>query len=257
MSDFERAAAFEEAIRDSGTERIVETRFGPALFNETYRELWMLNVLRVERPGVAAAEEIAAEAERVQADLPHRRVLILGADAGERLAPGFRALGWKTDRFLFMVLKHPPKRAADTSIVREVDAAALGEIREAIAREQLPELTPAVLRQVREAGALFLPPGPTRHFAVCVEGRVVSATDLFSDGRTAQVEEVATLPEFRGRGYASAVIQRAVDEALAAGHDFVFLTADADDWPKELYRRLGFDEVGTEWAFLRTPAGPE
>jgi hypothetical protein len=78
MSDFKRAAAFEEAIRDSGTERVVETRFGPALFNETYRELWLLNVLRVERPGVAAGDEIASEAERVQAGLPHRRVLILG-----------------------------------------------------------------------------------------------------------------------------------------------------------------------------------
>jgi hypothetical protein len=51
------------------------------------------------------------------------------------------------------------------------------------------------------------------------------------------------------------VIQRAVNEALATGHDFVFLTADADDWPKELYNRLGFEEVGTEWAFLKSPRG--
>jgi ribosomal protein S18 acetylase RimI-like enzyme len=256
MSDFARASSFEEAIRESGTERVVATPFGPALFNDTYRDLWMLNVLRVERVGAAGAEEIAAEAEKAQAGLPHRRVLVLDADAGERLAPGFQALGWKMDRFIFMVLKHPPTRTADTSVVREVDAAALGEIREAIAREQLPDMSPAVLSQIREAGALFLPPVPTRHFAVFVDGRAVSATDLFSDGRTAQVEEVATLPEFRRRGFATAVVQRAVDEALAAGHDFVFLTADADDWPKELYRRLGFEEVGMEWAFLKTPAAP-
>ena len=58
------------------------------------------------------------------------------------------------------------------------------------------------------------------------------------------MEAVATLPAHRGRGYASAVVQHAVGEALAAGHDLIFLTALADDWPKELHARLGFEEVG-------------
>jgi len=253
MTDFARAAAFEEAMRDSAIERVVQTRFGPALFNDTYRDLWMLNVLRVEQAHGASAEEIAAEAERVQAALPHRRLLVLGTEAGAGLAAGFEGLGWKTDRFAFMVLKRAPTRPADTSIVTEVPVEALAGLREAIGREQLPEMSASALAQLRESSAVFEESGKARHFAVEVDGRVVSATDLFSDGKTAQVEEVATLPEFRGRGYASAVVQRAVDEALAAGHDFVFLTADVDDWPKALYGRLGFDAVGTEWAFLRSP----
>ncbi|HEX5470083.1 MAG TPA: GNAT family N-acetyltransferase [Gaiellaceae bacterium] len=256
MSDFARAAAFEEKMRDAAVERVVETRFGPALFNDTYRDLWMLNVLRVEKAVPAGAAELAEEAERVQAGLPHRRVLVLDTALGAHVAPGFAERGWKTDRFVFMALKRPSVRAADTAMVTEVDAGALAELREAIGREQLPDMTPGALRQLRESSAIFEEPGRARHFAVLVDGRVVSATDLFSDGSTAQVEEVATLPEFRGRGYATAVVQRAVDEALATGHDFVFLTADADDWPKELYRRLGFDEVGMEWAFLKNPAVP-
>jgi hypothetical protein len=28
-----------------------------------------------------------------------------------------------------------------------------------------------------------------------------------------------------------------------------------DDWPKDLYRRFGFDEIGRSWAFTRMPAG--
>jgi hypothetical protein len=31
--------------------------------------------------------------------------------------------------------------------------------------------------------------------------------------------------------------------------------ADANDWPQEFYRRLGFDEVGIESRFLRLPDG--
>jgi predicted GNAT family acetyltransferase len=84
----------------------------------------------------------------------------------------------------------------------------------------------------------------------------VSSTDLYSDGRTAQIEDVMTLREHRGRGYASAVVIRALEEALAGGHDFVFLTTDARDWPKELYRRLGFEPLGEKYAYLLTPAGP-
>jgi hypothetical protein len=40
------------------------------------------------------------------------------------------------------------------------------------------------------------------------------------------------------------------------GHEFVFLAADARDWPKELYRRLGFDGVGERYAYLLTQEPP-
>jgi GNAT superfamily N-acetyltransferase len=253
MTDLERAAAFEEAMREAAVERVVATRFGPAFFNDTYRDLWVMNVLRVETPGNASADEIAAEAERVQgaSGIRHRRVLVTDPEAGGRLAPGFAELGWQPDNFVFMVLRRESEKRGDSAIVAEVTHDQLTDLRRTITLEQLPQTRPDELEQVLSSSHLFEAPGRARHFAVVVDGVVVSATDLFSDGRTAQVEEVATLPEHRGRGYASAVVQRAVDEALATGHDFVFLTADAEDWPKELYRRLGFDDVGSKWAFLR------
>ena len=39
--------------------------------------------------------------------------------------------------------------------------------------------------------------------------------------------------------------------AERAGCDLVFLVADAQDWPKALYRRLGFDELGRYVKFIR------
>jgi predicted GNAT family acetyltransferase len=86
-----------------------------------------------------------------------------------------------------------------------------------------------------------------------VDGEVASGADLYSDGRTAQVEDLATRSAFRDRGLASAVLLRVVEEALAAGHDFVFLIADDRDWPKELYTRVGFAPIGRKWTFLRPP----
>jgi ribosomal protein S18 acetylase RimI-like enzyme len=83
-----------------------------------------------------------------------------------------------------------------------------------------------------------------RYFAILADGEVVSYTDLYQDGADAQIEDVGTLHEHRERGYASAVVLAAIEVARAEGADFVFLVADLEDWPKELYRRLGFDELG-------------
>ena len=40
------------------------------------------------------------------------------------------------------------------------------------------------------------------------------------------------------------MVSAAVDAAVAAGHELVFLVADADDWPRDLYAKLGFREIG-------------
>jgi ribosomal protein S18 acetylase RimI-like enzyme len=62
-----------------------------------------------------------------------------------------------------------------------------------------------------------------------------------------------TLEPFRGRGLAKAVVTRALVESGAAGNDFTFLVAEAEDWPKQLYRKLGFETVGSIWDFLLPP----
>jgi ribosomal protein S18 acetylase RimI-like enzyme len=213
--------------------------------------------LRVDEAG-ASAEEIAAEAERLQggAGLEHRRAAIQDEDAGRELEEGFSALGWKPDVFLFMVPRREPNRSVDTSGVVEVEREALRPIREAILGEWLGELDGEVMRQIGESDRRFAEAGNARHFAVMVDGEPVSSTDLFSDGRTAQIEDVGTLPDHRGAGHASAVVLRALDEARAMGHDFIFLVADARDWPKEMYRRLGFDGIGEKYAFLLSERAP-
>ena len=90
-----------------------------------------------------------------------------------------------------------------------------------------------------------------RIFGIVEGGEVVSSAQLYSDGGTAQVEDVATLPAYRGRGHAKALVTRAVEEAVAGNHEFIFLVADGGDWPKKLYNRLGFEEVGSRFAFLK------
>ena len=252
-SDLERAAAFEEALWDACAERIVPSSLGTAVFNDTLHRVWSLNVLRVEKAD-ASAEEMAAEAERLQgeAGLLHRRVFVADSETGRELEESFTALGWKTDAFVFMVPARAANREVDLSAVAEVEREALTALEKAIIRETLPAVDEETVHQIQEANRRVAEAGRARHFAVVVDGAVVSSSDLYSDGSTAQIEDVGTLAEYRGHGYASAVVMRALAEARATGHDFVFLVADARDWPKELYRRLGFDAAGEKYAYLRS-----
>jgi ribosomal protein S18 acetylase RimI-like enzyme len=255
--ELERAVAFEHALVETAAERIERVPLGSAVFTDSLPVVWSLNLLRVEETG-ASAEEIAAEAERLQggAGLEHRRVAIQDEDAGRDLEEGFTGLGWKPDVFLFMVPRRDPNRSIDTRGVVEVEREALRPIREAILGEWLGKLDGEVMRQIGESDRRFAEAGNARHFAVMVDGEPVSSTDLFSDGRTAQIEDVGTLPDHRGAGYASAVVMRALEEARAMGHDFIFLVADARDWPKEMYRRLGFDGIGEKYSFLLSENAP-
>ena len=72
------------------------------------------------------------------------------------------------------------------------------------------------------------------------DGRLVAIAKLRSGRATAQVEDVYTVPEARGRGFARALITRAVALARETGHELIFIVADDENWPKRLYERLGF-----------------
>jgi len=79
----------------------------------------------------------------------------------------------------------------------------------------------------------------------------VSMTQLRSHGAIAQIEDVYTAEDARGRGYARALIARAIELARLAGHDLIFITADDEGWPKLLYERLGFRGIGRMWQLHR------
>ncbi|PKP82993.1 MAG: hypothetical protein CVT79_02805 [Alphaproteobacteria bacterium HGW-Alphaproteobacteria-18] len=59
-------------------------------------------------------------------------------------------------------------------------------------------------------------------------------------GGLGMVEDLYTLPAYRNRGVASAIIRHCVDALRRHGHETVFLGAHISERPKYLYYRLGF-----------------
>jgi GNAT superfamily N-acetyltransferase len=67
------------------------------------------------------------------------------------------------------------------------------------------------------------------------------------------VEDLFTLPRFRRRGVARALVHRAVQDARARGAREVLIGADPGDTPKAFYARLGFRPACLTWSWLWTP----
>lgn len=211
--------------------------------------VWAVNQLRVTQ--ALPYEELIDLAEEQMAGFDYRQIAVEHQQAGPALERAFRAAGWKVERDVIMVQTASPDRSSDTSIVDDLaEDETLGLLRRWYeGDEPMPaEIDQLVTFGRREARAL----GDRLLGIRSSDGEPVAITKLRSDGgQTAQVEDVYTAPEARGRGFARALVSRAVELARDAGHDLVFIVADDADWPKLLYGRLGFRSAGRLWQFHR------
>jgi len=241
-SHVERAYAFLDRA-DMAGERTESSSVGTAVFDDNLPRRLDSNFLRVERE--TDPETVREEAER----LGRRMVFVPDPELGERVVPYFKEHGWRINRVVVMAQLREPERTGDLSLVTEVEEPALRAARHQVVTGQ-PWASPEIMAQLFAGKDVIGKRVRARFFAIVVDGEVVSYTDLYQDGTEAQVEDVGTLHEHRGRGYASAVVLAAIAEARKHGAEFVFLVAYYEDWPKELYRRLGFDELGYYVKFI-------
>lgn len=240
--------AFDLALRARVATR-VPTRHGFALrFSE--RDFWDLNFAYVERPAARAAE-LAADADEALAGLGHRMLVVDEPPDATRLAAELARDGWTVERHIAMVAGPLPPGRRPRQAAREVPPPDLVVPRRVAIREDgFDEATLAAIEVAdRAVGAAAAERAFASHAA---DGSVAAIARLYADGVIGQIEDVHTLRRHRGRGHGQAVVLAALAASRAAGHAITFLWADEDDWPRELYRRLGFAVVGRRWRARRT-----
>jgi ribosomal protein S18 acetylase RimI-like enzyme len=254
VSGFERAISFDRAYAERLVDEVVPTRHGRGLFTPSLPLVRYLNHFLVDLGARPSFDELLEETDALHAAarVRHRKIAI-DDDLGAELCPVFLERGWRHEELRVMThVGRAPAPGVETAQVEEVDPSELEPLwidgmRTEIESEE--EIRQLVAAQHRRRQAIEV-----RYFAARAEDVIASYCELFSDGRTGQIESVMTLEQFRNRGLAKAVVSKALAESLAR-HDFTFIVADANDWPKALYRKLGFEAVGSIWDFVLLPEG--
>jgi ribosomal protein S18 acetylase RimI-like enzyme len=249
MSVAERAWEFDRAVQERAAREVKRFELGVALFNRDLARVYDTNLVRIDH---GADELTADDLERIansfQNGLAHRKLLLPHSDAVARIAAELERRGWSVSRNVVMRYDGPRERDPDRAAAAEqVDPRAVRGAR----MEALAGRSQDVQRQVADYTERMATTTPSRVFAAFADGEVAAFCALLEGDGIGEIDEVTTLPRFRGRGLGTAVVEAALQASLAEGHDLTFLVANADDWPRRWYERLGFVEVGGRFEVYR------
>nr|SBO95523.1 glutathione S-transferase domain protein [Nonomuraea gerenzanensis] len=196
------------------------------------------------------AQRLMAAADEVLSGREHRLVCVDDDRLGTACAPAFAAAGYEHETNLVMVFRGEPPH--DSPPAERLGLEELAPVLRRDWRRTLPQAPDEVIDGLARRVSARLRGADTVAFrgVRAPSGEIAARADLYVHGGVAQIESVFTGHEHRGRGYAGALMRALLAEV--AGAELIFLLADADDWPRHFYERLGFAEVGRTHAFLRT-----
>ena len=254
MDALEAFTAFEGRLLRRLSTRVLPFAWGSAYLDDDVPSRYYANFLRTETDlSGATAKDLIAAADDILGDgrYEHRLVIVRDEAAAERLAPGFATAGFARAPEVVQLLRRAPDKPPTVA----VDVVSFAEARDVILQtyredEHLPQ---SVAVPFTDHRAKYETAVGARFFVARIDGEQAGLCELYVDGDDAQVENVGTLLRFRNRGVARSVVLAACEAARAAGATRTFILADDEDWPKQLYERLGFDRLATDVGFLRSP----
>jgi len=256
MDDLARAYAMERRFDERLSTRVEPFRYGTVFLDEAHPDRFVSNFLNVEGDLDAVEPDVLlglADEILGGAGYAHRSVLVRSEEHGARWRPVFEAAGYRADPIVLMCLCRESDRAGPVHVRELPFAEARPLILETYRRDE--RLGSAVDQFTDQHGYYERGVG-ARFFVGELDGQPAGVCELWMDGPDALVEHVDTLEEFRNRSVARSVVLAAIDAARRANAERIFIAADDNDWPKELYGKLGFDRLGLEWELMRWPAEP-
>ncbi len=228
---------------DERFQRVEPTPWGAVVSDRRFSRIWDVNYARVETShpvGLAEVERSLLPALR-SAGARHEHIVLFHPDAHADLVTEASTRGDRLSWDAVMVLRDRGATAAGTVAVEEVDV-----FDEALWKDlatSLPEFdvtAPTAATQILRIERELLLPAGKRWFAVREGRRRVALGSLLVLAGAGIVDHVVTLPEARGRGYASAIVRRIVEEARPAGAGSLWLLTEPGGRAERLYQRLGF-----------------
>lgn len=251
LTDLERITAFDHRFARAQATGVVEFRWGYATLQADYPLSESHN--RIAVTGAVSATEVLAAADDVLggAGLSHRYVSV-DHGFGDALLDELSAAGYEHESIAAMSHRGATVDAPD----HEVHSLSLEALRPAITRDwkvSIPDATDEHIRQLADRMSLYERAADVTFLGVFDGDQIASRADLYVDrvDNIAQFENLVTHADFRGRGYAGALLREALRRSTAAGAELCVLTADLNGWPHGWYQRFGYADVGTTDHFFR------
>lgn len=243
----DRARQWRNAAQAAVCDVAMPWAHGTILRATGYPSYYDLNVVRVEEDPGMSVEALVAIADEALAELEHRKLDFDLIEPAERLRPSFEAEGWRATSLLWM--RHQgPLPPGPRSEVEEVDYEAVRDLRHTWHHEDFPGTE--LGDHEREAREVALA-RDAQVLAVIEDGAPVAFAQLERNEAASEITQVYVHPDHRGNGRGTALTRAAV-EAAGDVRD-LWIVADADDRPKDLYARLGFRTAWASMEFLRLP----
>ncbi len=257
LTDTERLRAHRRCVshlREQAARRAAEVVDGPPGLLGLFDADWPVShtsnrvLATAALPTEVSTSEVLAFTDYVCAvrGLTHRKIDVLDEAVNLRLAPGLLTAGYAASPVLIMVALDSVEPTAGHVSVEVVDEEVVRGLVEEGWQLEAPDFSEETVRQLVGRRVAIDRAGDVTRLAVRDPrtGMVAAKADLVVIGGVAEIDDVLTLPDHRGRGYASALVCDAVIRARANGAVLVYLQAAEDDWPQHLYSRLGFVAVG-------------
>ena len=234
------------AALDRLYERTEQTWWGAVVTDSRYPDIRDVNYARVDvgQPDLQLEEVEAALLPSLrESGARYGHVVAFDANASPRLLQDLERAGRRVSWDAAMRFAGTLEDARGSGPVEALEPGQeLWRVLDVVYREfgnddeRVREQLIAITRDVLE-------PAGRRWFGVSVDGRVAGVGSIHVLDHVGYVYEVLTMPAYRRRGIAGAVVRRLVHEGFHEGAREVVLLSDAPNAIR-LYRTIGFEDLG-------------
>ena len=244
-----RARAWRTAALEAVCDVMEPWTHGTVARATRYPNYFDFNLVRVEDDPGMDVDELVAFADRALAGLVHRRIDFDVAEAADSRRAAFEGLGWTSLPLVWMRYERESAVIAYEG-VEEVSYDDVHELRLAWYAEDHPDqIAGGYHDQARDVAMMRR----ARVLATYDAGRPVAFAQVEHHEDGAEITQVYVHPDHRGEGQGTGMTIAAI--AAAGDVRDLWIAADDEGRPKQLYARLGFRPAWRSMEITRWP-GP-